>query len=266
MSKYRHLWSYFALILLAATISATQAGNMLEAVDVEKFRFECWSSQEYDLEFKFSPVRKLPQKSRSKGRWAYEFATKDKLYPENRIILPEQSAVRADLVMHLKLSSSTIGESYLWNVIVAPSVNGWKFGGHWPTNKPITGYERMKSKRESLVNMATLSAHNGQPVHTKIPPKDIDSAGTLNNAWEDVFGKKIVSSLVYPGSKGAQSNQTGYSLTFYYVPTPALRYINKDGYKWPSFKHIDKAGTAFGFVLTPEGECLASTSIEIVRN
>ena len=28
-------------------------------------------------------------------------------------------------------------------------------------------------------------------------------------------------------------------MTFYYVPTPALRLINEDGYKWPSFKHVD---------------------------
>ena len=144
-------------------------------------------------------------------------------------------------------------------------MTGWGFGGHWPTTKPINEYQRLRNKRESLISMATLSAHEGQPVHTKISPRDIDSAGTLNNAWEDIFGIKIVTNLVYPATKGAQSGQRGYSLTFYYVPTPALRFINEKGYKWPSFKHIDKPGKIYGFVLTPEGECLAWDSVDVVR-
>lgn len=58
-------------------------------------------------------------------------------------------------------------------------------------------------------------------------------------------GEKIVSKLVYPASKG----QEGYSLTFYYMPTPALRLINAEGYRWPSFKHVDQQGRVYGFVL-----------------
>lgn len=266
MTLWRYLWSGIVFTLLSFTQSTAYAGKVLEEADVEKFKFECWSNQDYNLELKFSPVKRLSVESRAEGQWSYEFATEDKQYLENKISLPASGAVRVDLVMQLKETDSDIGESYLWNVIVAPTVHGWGFGGHWPTKKPITDYRRLKNKKESLISMATLSAQDGQPVHTKIPPQDIDSAGTLNNAWEDIFGKKIVSNLVYPGSKGAQSDQSGYSLTFYYVPTPALRLINEDGYKWPSFKHIDKEGKVFGFVLTPEGECLAWNSIDIVRN
>ncbi|NNE63088.1 MAG: hypothetical protein HKN34_03310, partial [Gammaproteobacteria bacterium] len=106
------------------------------------------------------------------------------------------------------------------------------------------------------------SVYNGDPVHTRISPKDIDSAGTLNSAWETLFGEKIVSRLVYPASKG----QGDYSLTFYYMPTPALRLINEEGYRWPSFKHVDQQGKVYGFVLSAEGECLASTAVDVIGN
>ena len=42
-----------------------------------------------------------------------------------------------------------------------------------------------------------------------------------------VFGEKIID-LVYRGSKGALAGERGYSLTFYYVPTPALQLINEN--------------------------------------
>ncbi len=162
----------------------------------------------------------------------------------------------------LNQKDSDIGEGYLWNVIVAPKVKNWHFGGHWPTKRPITEYQRMSDKRDSLISVASLSVYNGHPVHTRIPPKDIDSAGTLNSAWETLFGEKIVSRLVYPASKAAE----GYSLTFYYVPRPALRLINQEGYRWPSFKHVDQPGRVYGFVLSAEGECLASTAVDVVAN
>ena len=261
----RHFWPCFILALLPVITSKAYANNVLEVDDVEKFKFECIQNPQYNMEFKFAPVKRLAEEQKPDGQWSYEFTTADKQYAEKQIQLPESGAVRVDLVMQLNKSDSEIGEGYLWNVIVAPSVNGWGFGGYWPTKKPVTQYPRLLDKRESLVSMATLSTYDGQPVHTKIPPKDIDSAGTLNNAWEDIFGKKIVSNLLYPGSKGAQSGQVGYTLTFYYVPTPALRLINEGGYKWPSFKHVDKEGKVFGFVLTSDGECLAWDSIDVVK-
>ena len=260
-----YILPFIALILLFFIYSNSYADNFLEEDDVKNFKFECQSNQDYKLDLRSAPVRKLAEELRPEGQWSYEFATDDKQYPENRIRLPENGAVRVDLVLILNKSDSAKGESYLWHVIVAPTVTGWGFGGHWPTKKPINEYQRLRNKRESLINMATLSAHEEQPVHTKISPKDIDSAGTLNDACEDIFGIKIVSNLVYPGTKGAQSGQRGYSLTFYYVPTPALRFINEKGYKWPSFKHIDKPGKIYGFVLTPEGECLAWDSVDVVR-
>jgi len=265
MCIQRYIRLFIALMLSFFIYSSSYADNVLKEDDVEKFKLECWSNQDYDLDLRFAPVRKLSGESGSKGQWSYEFATEDRQYPENRIKLPESGAVRVDLVSILKKSDSAKGESYLWIVIVGPRVTGWGFGGHWPTTKPINEYQRLRNKRDSLISMATLSAHEGQPVHTKISPRDIDSAGTLNNAWEDIFGIKIVTNLVYLATKGAQSGQRGYSLTFYYMPTPALRFINEKGYKWPSFKHIDKPGKVYGFVLTPEGECLAWDSVDVVR-
>lgn len=265
MSIGRHFLSCIVLTLVCFFSLSSYAANGLKEAAIEKFKFECWPNPKYDLELKFSPVIRLADESRLEGKWSYQFLSEDRLYPNEQVSLPDSGAVRVDLVTQLNQMDSDIGESYLWNVIVAPKVKGWTYGGHWPTKKPITEYLRLKDKRESLVSLATLSIHNGHPVHTKISPKDIDSAGTLNNAWENLFGKKIVSSLVYPASKGNINQQDGYSLTFYYMPTPALQLINKDGYKWPSFKHVDRQGKVYGFVLTPDGECLASTSVDVIR-
>ncbi len=265
MNIRRYVRQFFALILVLLVWFDLHAENGLKVDDVDKFKFECWANPDYKINLKFAPVRKLPEESGSEGQWAYEYSTEDKQYPQDRIKLPARGAVRIDLVLILNKSDSTNGESYLWHVIVGPTVTGWGFGGHWPTKKAINEYYRLRDKRESLINMARLSAHQGQPVHSKISPRDIDSAGTLNNAWEDIFGTKIVSNLLYPGTRGVQAGERGYSLTFYHVPTPALRLINENGYKWPSFKHIDKPGKVYGFVLTPKGECLAWDSIDVVK-
>lgn len=263
MSIYRHI--FMAAFTILSVASNSHAANILKKEDVEKFQFECWPDAKYDLDFGFSPVAKLPEGSRVEGQWSYKFTTDDKKYPDNKVSLPANQAVRVDLVLQINKSDTATEEDYLWSVIVAPTVNGWGYGGHWPTKKPINQYEKLKDKKESLIQMATLSLHDGQPVHTKISPKDIDSAGTLNNAWEDIFGKKIVSNLLYPGSKGAQAGERGYSLTFYYVPTPSTQFINDNGYKWPSFKHVDKEGAVYGFVLNSKGECLGWDSITVVK-
>ena len=230
-----------------------------------EFGFECWPNNDYDIDIQFAPVKRISEGSRVDGKWSYEFTNSEMKYPDNKIKLPTNKAVRVDFVSVLNKSKSTVGESYLWHVIVSPTVTGWGFGAHWPTTKPLNKYGRLSKKRNSLINMARMSAHKGQPVHTKIPLRDIDSTGTLNNAWEDIFGEKIVSNLVYPGTRGAKSGNQGYSLTFYHVPTPSLQLINEEGYKWPSFKHVDKTGKVYGFILTPDGKCLDWASVEIVK-
>lgn len=261
----RQFLTYSVLLLSGFYSFPAYADDGLQKATVEKFKLECWSNPKYDLLLSFAPVRKLSREERQKGKWSYQFLGENRLYPQQRVELPDVGAIRVDLVTQLNQKDSDIGESYLWNVIVAPKVKSWGFGGHWPTKKPITEYLRLKEKRNSLVSMATLSTHNEDPVHTQIPPKDIDSAGTLNNAWENLFGSKIVSSLVYPASKGNRPQHGDYSLTFYYMPIPELGLINADGYKWPSFKHVDREGKVYGFVLTPDGECLASTSVNVSR-
>lgn len=250
-----------ALLLLFVVSFRTHSAGGLQQVEIEKFRLECWSNPAYDIELKFAPVRRLADESRPKGKWSYEFINDDGQNSEATVKLPASAAARVDLVTQLNQKDSDIGESYLWNVIVAPKVSKWRFGGHWPAKKSISEYQRMTHKRDSLISVASLSVYNDEPVHTRIPPKDIDSAGTLNSAWETLFGEKIVSRLVYPASKG----EGGYSLTFYYMPTPALRFINEEGYRWPSFKHVDQPGKVYGFVLSPEGECLASTAVDVVN-
>lgn len=244
-------WLFLALDL--------QAANGLQPAQIEKFKLECWPDPAYDVELNFAPVRRLASDSRAQGKWSYELVSDARQYPQGRVNLPAEGAVRVDLVTQLNQKDSGMGEGYLWNVIVAPKVKHWRFGGHWPVKQAITEYQRIADRRDSLISVATLSEYNGDPVHTQISPKDIDSAGTLNSAWETLFGQKIVSMLVYPASKG----EGGYSLTFYYMPTPALRLINQEGYRWPSFKHVDSEGKVYGFLLTADGECLASTSVDV---
>ncbi len=246
---------------LCIFVSLQVAANGLQPDEIEKFRLECWSNPDYDVELKFAPVRRITGESRSEGRWSYEFTGAEQQYSDGRVKLPLDGAARVDLVTQLNRKDSDIDEGYLWSVIVAPKVKNWRFGAHWPLNRPITGYHRLAGKRESLIQAATLSVYNSDPVHSRISPKDIDSAGTLNSAWENLYGEKIVSRLVYPASKSAD----GYSLTFYYVPTPALRLINEEGYRWPSFKHVDREGSVYGFLLKTDGECIAATSIQVVR-
>lgn len=255
---------FVILWLSMPVIFSTPASSALTQTDVENFKYQCTPNLEYDLDTFFAPVKKVSGQMKAAGQWSYEYLTEDKQFSNRQIKLPGKGAARVDMVLQLNASDSDLAESYLWQVIVAPRVKGWKFGGHWATRVPVTALQRLKLKRPALITMATLSAFNGQPVHSLISPRDVDKSETLNNAWVEVFGQGIVN-LVYSGSETEQSQQTEYSLTFYYVPTPALRFINDNGYKWPSFKHVDRPGTVFGFVLTPDGDCLNWSSIDVVE-
>ena len=250
--------------LLMLMILSTQASSELTQTDVENFKYQCRPNVAYDLDTLFAPVQKISDQLKAAGQWSYQYLTENKQFSDRQISLPVKGAARVDMILKLNASDSDLPESYLWQVIVAPTVRGWKFGGHWATKLAVTALQRLNHKRSSLITMATLSAFNGQPVHSLISPRDVDKSETLNSAWVDVFGKEIVN-LVYSGSETKQDQQPGYSVTFYYVPTPALRFINNNGYKWPSFKHVDQAGTVFGFVLTPEGDCLHWNSIDVVK-
>ena len=247
---------------------STLAFSALTQTDLENFKYQCAPDMEYDLAINFAPVKKLAGNMKATGQWSYEYLTADKQFSGRQITLPKNGAARVDLVFQLNASDSNKPENYMWQVIAAPTVTGWKYGGHWATKLPVTAYQRLKAKRQSLITLATLSAHKGQPVHSKISPKDVDKSGTLNNAWADLFGDGIMD-LVYAASNKSSfshsTNQVSYSLTFYYVPTPALRFINDNGYKWPSFKHVDQPGTVFGFALTPGGDCLNWSSIDVVK-
>ena len=261
----RNISLFFTSIVLIFISFSSFAEDVLTENDVSNFQLECNPIQGYDIELKFAPVRKLSEESRTGGQWSYEFTTDDEQYPKKEISLSKDGSVRVDLILQLNRSKSEIEESYLWNVIVGPRVTGWGFGGYWPAKKPINEYQRLRKKRESLIKVATLSALKGGPVHTLIPSRNVGKSTTLNSAWIDIFGHDIVSKLVYSGTNGAKSGKKGHSLTFYHVPTPALHLINANGYRWPSFKQIDKPGKVFGFVLTPDGRCLASDSIDVVK-
>jgi hypothetical protein len=259
----RNICLFFISIQIIFINFNSFADDVLDENDVSKFQYECRATEGYNIDLKFAPVEKLSEEFKSEDQWSYKFV--DKQYPKTGIKLSEDGSVRVDLVLILKRSESEIGESYLWNVIVGPRNTGWKFGGFWPTKESIHDYLRLSKKVESLIDIATLSSFSDGFVHTQIPYEDVDKSTKLNSAWIDLFGEKIVSDLVYSGTSGAINDLEGYSLTFYHVPTPALRLINDDGYKWPSFKHIDKPGKVFGFVLSPDGKCLAETSIKVVK-
>ncbi|MFT5658861.1 MAG: hypothetical protein ACI9KN_002142 [Gammaproteobacteria bacterium] len=258
----RHVQFKFHWVLLLIFLS-TDATSALTSTTIENFKYQCSPNTEYDLYVSFAPVKKLAEQLKPARQWSYEYLTEDRQFLNRQIKLPEKGAARVDVVLQLNRSESAKTESYLWQVIIAPKVKDWSYGGHWATKLPVTAYQRLQHKRSSLIVMATLSALNGQPVHSKISPQDVDKAGTLNKGWVDVFGAKIID-LVYAGSDPAALGKTGYSATFYYVPTPTLSIINRNGYKWPSVKHVDRPGTVFSFVLTPEGECLNWNSIDVV--
>lgn len=254
---------FICRILLLMSLSA-QSSAALTLSAVENYKYQCSPNTQYDLDVIFAPVQKISRPPETEAQWSYKYLTKNRRFSNKQVELPKRGAARVDIVLQLNRSDSTKAESYLWQVIIAPKVKGWRYGGHWAAKLPVTAYQRMQHKRASLIAMATLSAENEQPVHSKIPPQDVDKAGTLNKSWIDVFGEKIVD-LVYAGSEPSASSGNGYSVTFYYVPTPTLRLISKNGYKWPSTKHVDRPGVVFGFVLTPEGECLSWNSIDIVK-
>jgi len=232
---------------------------------IESFVFDCNPNEKYNIELIFSPVEKLDKTEVIEGKWTYKYKNKKgRLYTEGREKLPNNGSVRIDLVSILRKSNSKQEESYLWHVIAHPRVSGWKFGGHWATNKLLTDYTKInKSHRKTMKKLSVYKKE--EPVYSMVAIRNIGDSELLNTAWQEVFGTAIVDDLVIPNNMLALGSKKGYSFTFYYVPTPDPIGINEDGHRWVSSKHIDKPGKVFGFVLTPKGKCLKWTSLDIVK-
>lgn len=237
--------------LLSLIGISTGVNAEIQVGDLEDYEILCESSADYNVEFEFSP-----EGNRFLGKTISLFTDK---------------ATPIKMVLQLNRSDSDIGESYLWAVVASPALPGFRFGGELIDKKAqgkrlVDRYKALSPKRDSLNKMATLSRFNDQPVHTTIKSRKIDKSESLNNAWINVFGNKIID-LVYKGTRDKKSREKrAYTLTFYYVHTPTLKIINSNGYHWPLLKHVGRAGKIFGFVLTPNGDCLESVSVEMVKN
>jgi len=263
MTLYQYVFSSLVFFMLCMPAFSKDA---LTQEAVESYKKKCWPSPDYKVGLKFAPIRKLPEGRVVNEQWGFEYINDEAQYSNNKVKLPVNGAKKIDSVLILNKSESTKKESYLWHVVATPTVVGWRYGGHWPLGKEkdITKFSGLVDKKLSLINVATLSVYNGDPVYTNIDISDVDKSGDLKKAWEKIFSEDIVT-LLYDAFKGASNGVKGYSLTFFYVPTPTLNLINKNGYRWPTSKHVDRAGFAYSFVLTPEGNCIASRSIEIIR-
>lgn len=263
MRFYRNIINSLVLFLLSTPAFSEE---MLTQEAVEKYKNKCWPSQDYKVDLKFAPIRELPKDRVVDGQWGSEYVSDDERYPNNKIKLPAIGARKIDSVLILSKSDSDKKESYLWHVIAAPTVVGWPFGGHWPFGKVknITDFSRLADKKSSLADVASLSIYKGDPVYTDIDISLVDESEDLRKAWGEIFSTEIVS-ILYDANKGASKGRKGYSLTFFYVPTPTLSLINDNGFRWPILKHVDRSGFAYSFVLTPEDDCIASNSIEIIK-
>jgi len=263
MKFYQYIFSSLVFFILCMPVFSK---DFLTQEAVENYKKKCWPSPDYKVDLRFAPIRGLPKDRVIKEQWGFEYTSKGAQYANNKVELPVRGAKKIDSVLTLNKSESTKRESYLWHVVATPTVVGWRYGGHWPLGeeKDITKFSRLKDKKFSLINVTTLSVYNGDPVYTNIDISDVDKSGDLKKAWEKIFSEDIVT-LLYDAFKGASNGGKGYSLTFFYVPTPTLNLINKNGYRWPTSKHVDRPGFAYSFVLTPEGSCIASNLIEIIR-
>ena len=208
----------------------------------------------------FAPLRELaPGEAPRYGTWAYAHETDEQQYPGNTYTLSNEQEDRIELVSTLpRPAPGTQLPAYIWHVISVPTSPG-RGAGY------VARYEEFFDEQDLWDNSTYLTLQQSvEPptllfVDQRLRENVLSDITTIwRNTFRDMtMDQLVLSSLEPPGL---------YTHTFIYQQMPgSVEDINEDvGDRRNSSRAVHLDGMAFGLVLDPEGNCLASASLHLV--
>ena len=249
-----------ALAGMAMSVVGTAAGQELE--ELTNFSRICRSVRNSGLTFRvgFAPLRELPPGEPSRyGTWAYAYQTPDEQYPGNTYRLGEEPEDRIELVSTLERpASGTSLPSYIWHVISVPTPPG-RGAGYVARYEEFFDEQNVWDNSEYLTLQRSVDPPTLLFVDQDLPESVLSDITTIwmNTFTETAMNQLVLRSFESPGQ---------YTHTFIYQQMPrSVEEINGSvGDRRNSSRAVYAEGIAFGLVLDPEGNCLASTSLNLV--
>lgn len=209
----------------------------------------------------FAPLRELSPGERPRyGTWEYAYATPERRYPGNTYTLgnqPEED--RIELVSALERPElGTQLPAYMWHVISVPSPPG-RGVGYVARYEEFFDEQRVWDDSEYLTLQRSIDPPTLLFVDQSLPESVLSDITTI---WMDTFTATAMDALVLRSFESPGL----YTHTFIYQQMPgSVEEINRDvGDRRNSSRAVHADGTAFGLVLDPQGNCLASTSLNLV--
>lgn len=268
-------WSRFvlvaALVVIKVLVLATLSRGQDEQANIQLFARRCTSpvatvSGEPFVEARFAPIRELRSGERPRyGTWGYAYETSDQQYPGNEFVLRHNgNPARIHFVSTMRRPTSANNlPPYLWHVISTPTPNDSRAGF-------VARHEEF-SQREGNVwgedyDYLLFSNVEGDEENDQGFLLYVDRGlgedliADIRRIWIATFDRAMTR-LVLP-SHGLTTNL--YTHTFVYVDAARdVADINGNvGDRRNSSRRVTGTGTVYGFVLSANGSCLASASIE----
>ncbi len=251
-----------AIALTAVMILFPATADLQELDALTNFSRICRPVRGSGLTFRvsFAPLRELaPAEQPRYGTWPYAYRTTDEQYPGNTYTLGNQPEDRIELVSTLpRPARATHLPAYIWHVISVPTPPG-RGAGYVARYEEFFDEQDVWDASEYLTLQRSIDPPTLLFVDQGLPENVLSDITTiwLDTLTETAMDQLVLRSFESPGL---------YTHTFVYQQMPAsVQEINGDvGDRRNSSRAVHAEGIAFGLVLDPEGNCLASTSLNLV--
>ena len=252
----------FAVAFASMVIVFTAKADTQNIDELTNFSRICGPARNSGLTFHvtFAPLRDLaPGDAPRYGTWEYAYETDEQQYPGNTYTLSNEREDRIELVSTLpRPAPGTQLPAYIWHVISVPTPPG-RGAGY------VARYEEFFDEQDVWDNSTYLTLQRSVDPPTLLFVDQNLPEGVLSDIttiWMDTFTETAMDQLVLRSFESPGL----YTHTFIYQQMPgSVDDINDDvGDRRNSSRAVHLNGMAFGLVLDPEGNCLASTSLDLV--
>ena len=251
-----------SVAVIGMKIIFTATADPQEVSGLTNFSRICRPVSDSGLTFRvsFAPLRDLaPGESPPYGTWPYAYKTNDKQYPGNTYTLGSQPEDRIELVSTLERPrAATQLPAYIWHVISVPSPPA-RGAGYVARYEEFFHEQDVWDNSEYLTLQRSIDPPTLLYVDQSLPENVVSD---ITSIWTDTFEENAMDELVLNSFESSGL----YTHTFIYQQMPGVvEEINGDvGDRRNSSRAVHASGIAFGLILDPDGNCLASTSLNLV--
>ena len=257
---------FFVVMILSVHRQSTALATDLSAL--ERFSRGCLST-EYLLQDKahFSPVNRLDACKDQSRFWCYEHQTKDKRYANRSYRL--QGSRGASITFYSALSKPERERAlpeFIVHLISVPRAEGNVLDGYLVRSREAVQHGVLERQDRNKLLDSSISIENGRTIPVNITWIDSETdRGKINKLWAKIVGAPALSELVMQSRDNRESNlSNSYDHTFYFFEVPKnIDDIGEDGWRQVSERTVTRSGTAFGFILDSDGNCIGNDTLKL---